>query len=335
MVVQREVIEQNIYLAALSAFIAVTFGTISIALLWQWLQDRNRTATMNRQLAEVRTAAVGAGVDADLLRRQRQQSVASEPFAELARRFGWASAIDAKIVQAGMRLDLGTFMVLSLGAALAPFMALMLLTGEPVLAAPISSVCGLIPWAWVRFKADRRLNAFEEQLPEALDLLARAVRAGHPVAAGIKIVADEAPQPVSGEFQRTFEEQRFGLPFEDSMIALSSRMPLVDLRMLVTALLIQREVGGNLAEVLDNLGEVIRQRFVVRRQLRTYTAQGRLSGYVLAALPIFVGGAILTINPEYGRLLFNHPLGKLLLGIAVTMQITGFFWIRRIVDIEI
>ncbi len=196
-------------------------------------------------------------------------------------------------------------------------------------------MCGLAPWGWVRFKANRRLNAFEEMLPEALDLLARAIRAGHPIASGIKIVADEAPQPVAGEFQRAFEEQRFGLPFEDSMVALATRMPLVDLRMLVTALLIQREVGGNLAEVLDNLGDVIRQRFIVRRQLRTYTAQGRLSGYVLAALPIFVGGAIFFINPEYGRLLFHHPLGKLLLGMAITMQLMGFFWIRRIVDIEI
>ncbi|HEY8257125.1 MAG TPA: type II secretion system F family protein, partial [Gemmatimonadales bacterium] len=252
MVIQREAIEQNIYLAASSAFVGVMFGTISIALLWQWIQDRRKTTTMNRQLAEVRTAAVGVGVDEDLLRSQRHQSVASEPLAELARRFGWANAIDAKIVQAGMKMDVGTFMVLTLGSALAPFMGLMLLTGEPVLATPIASVCGLLPWAWVRFKADRRLNQFEELLPEALDLLARAVRAGHPVAAGIKIVADEAQQPVSGEFQRTFEEQRFGLPFEDSMIALATRMPLVDLRMLVTALLIQREVGGNLAEVLDN-----------------------------------------------------------------------------------
>ncbi|MGH7499562.1 MAG: type II secretion system F family protein [Gemmatimonadales bacterium] len=326
-------LDPNVAIAASSAFIGVMTGTLAIALFWQLRQDQKRATVMTRQLAEVKNAGAGAAVDGGLLRSQREESV--EPLAELARRFGWSAAIESKLVQAGMKWDIGTFMVLTLGATLGPLMALLLLTGEPLLALPIASVCGLAPWAYIRFKANRRLNAFEEALPEALDLLARAIRAGHPIASGIKIVADEAPQPVAGEFQRTFEEQRFGLPFEDAMIALAGRMPLVDLRMLVTALLIQREVGGNLAEVLDNLGEVIRQRFVVRRQLRTYTAQGRLSGYVLAALPIFVGGAILLINPEYGQLLFHHPLGKMLLGIAITMQLMGFFWIRRIVDIEI
>lgn len=325
--------DRQVLNAAFAAFLGATTGTAAIAFFWQWLRERKRATVMSRQLAVVKNAATGSSVAGGLLRGHKEETM--EPLVALARRFGWAGAIDAKLVQAGMRWDIGTFMVLTLGAALGPFMFLILLTGEPVIAVPISSVCALAPWAYIRLRAQRRLNAFEEMLPEALDLLARAIRAGHPIASGMKIVADEAPQPVSGEFQRTFEEQRFGLPFEDSMIALAARMPLVDLRMLVTALLIQREVGGNLAEVLDNLGDVIRQRFVVRRQLRTYTAQGRLSGYVLAALPIFVGCAIFLINPEYGRLLFQHPLGKLLLGIAITMQLMGFFWIRRIVDIEI
>ena len=178
------------------------------------------------------------------------------------------------------------------------------------------------------------MQAFEEALPDALDLLARAIRAGHPIGSGIKIVADEAQEPVSSEFLQTFEEQRFGLPFDDTMMALTVRVPLIDLRMLVTAILIQREVGGNLAEVLDNLGDVIRQRFTVHRQLRVHTAQGRMSGYVLAVLPIAVGSFIYMANPEYIGLLFKHQLGQLMLTGAVTMQLIGFYWIRKIINIE-
>ena len=129
------------------------------------------------------------------------------------------------------------------------------------------------------------MGQFEEMLPEAIDLLGRAIRAGHPLSAGLKMVADETTEPIASEFRRTFEEQRFGLPFEDALLAMADRVSLIDVRILTTAILIQREVGGNLAEVLDNLANVIRVRFTIRRQLRVYTAQGRFSGYVLAAAP--------------------------------------------------
>jgi tight adherence protein B len=172
-------------------------------------------------------------------------------------------------------------------------------------------------------------------LPEAIDLLGRAIRAGHPLSAGLKMVADETTEPIQSEFRRTHEENRFGLPFDDALLAMADRVNIVDVRILVTAILIQREVGGNLAEVLDNLASVIRVRFTIRRQLRVYTAQGRFSGYVLAVLPIAVGAAIYSLNPPYIRLLFTDPMGKLMLLTAVIFQIIGFLWIRKIIDIEI
>jgi tight adherence protein B len=140
---------------------------------------------------------------------------------------------------------------------------------------------------------------------------------------------------VAGEFRRSHEEHRFGLAFEDALLAMADRVQIVDVRILVTAILIQREVGGNLAEVLDNLASVIRARFNIRRQLRVYTAQGRFSGYVLAILPIAVGAAIYSINPPYIKLLFTDPMGKLLVIVAVIFQLIGFLWIRKIVNIEI
>ena len=167
----------------------------------------------------------------------------------------------------------------------------------------------LLPYVHMRRKRSARLRAIEAQLPESIDLLGRAIRAGHPLSSGLKMVADEVQEPIAGEFRRAFEEQRFGLPFEDALLAMADRITLVDVRILVTAILIQREVGGNLAEVLDNLASVIRARFVIRRQLRTYTAQGRISGYVLAVLPIAVGTIIYLLNPGYMVVLFTDPHG--------------------------
>jgi tight adherence protein B len=172
-------------------------------------------------------------------------------------------------------------------------------------------------------------------LPDTIDLLGRAIRAGHPLSAGLKMVADESTQPIQGEFRRSFEEQRFGLPLDDSLMAMSDRVGLVDVRILTTAILIQRNVGGNLAEILDNLAYTIRERFKIRRQLRVYTAQGRMSGYVLALLPVAMGCVFYLLNPAYIKILFTDPAGKLAMAVAVVMQLIGFYWIRKIVDIEI
>jgi tight adherence protein B len=201
--------------------------------------------------------------------------------------------------------------------------------------AAVFAVLGsLIPYGSARRRATARMRKFEEQLPDAIDLIGRAIRAGHPLHAGFKMVADETPAPMATEFRQVFEEQRFGLAFEDSMYAFADRVKLVDTRIFVTAVMIHRQVGGNLAEVLDNLAYVIRERFKLRRQLRVITAQGRLSGYVLAVLPIAVGVAIYLLNPEYMMVLFTKTLGRFMLIAAATLQILGYLWIRKIVDIE-
>jgi len=149
------------------------------------------------------------------------------------------------------------------------------------------------------------------------------------------MAADEGAEPVAGEFRRVFEEQRFGLPLQDSLLGMADRVNLVDVRILVTAILIQREVGGNLAEILDNLSNVIRARFTIRRQIKVYTAQGRMTGYLLALLPFFLFTILYWVNPEYMSVLFRDPIGKMLTAVALTMQLAGFLWIRKIINIEI
>jgi tight adherence protein B len=198
-----------------------------------------------------------------------------------------------------------------------------------------TAVGAMLPSMYVRRRRTKRFNAFEEFLPECIDLVGRALRAGHPLSSGFKMAADDGPEPVAGEFRRVFEEQRFGLPVQDSLLSMADRINLVDVRILVTAILIQREVGGNLAEILDNLAAVVRARFTIRRQVRVYTAQGRMTGYLLSALPIIIFSILYMLNPEYMSILFTDPVGKILIAIALSMQLLGFLWIRKIIKIEI
>jgi tight adherence protein B len=191
------------------------------------------------------------------------------------------------------------------------------------------------PFVVLRIKRRRRLNAFEEQFPEALDLIARALKAGHAFATGLKMVADETDEPVGPEFRKTFDEQNFGLPLKDALDNLTQRIPLLDVRFFATAVMIQRETGGNLSEILENLAHVVRERFKILRQVRVYTAHGRLTGYVLLALPAFLGVALMFINPEHMNLLFREKLGQQMLMAAIVMQIVGYVWIKKVIKIEV
>jgi len=193
----------------------------------------------------------------------------------------------------------------------------------------------LLPFLYLRIKRTKRFRAFEEAFPEALDLMARALKAGHAFATGLKMVADEMPEPVGPEFRKTFDEQNFGLPLKDALTNLTARVPILDVRFFSTAVLIQRETGGNLAEILENLAHVVRERFKILRQVRVYTAHGRLTGYVLLALPAFLAVALAFINPEHMQLLFREHIGHMLLGAAVVLQTVGYFWIRQVVKIEV
>ncbi len=319
------------WISAGLTFLAVALGTLSLAMLLEWMQERRRRREMMRQLGSF------DGGKQDSASGLFKRAVEAQPV--------WVQAMMAKtpaftdltlmMQQGGVTMGVDTYFILTAGGALGFGLFTFALT-QWLFAATLGSLVGaFLPYVYVRQKRKVRLNRFESNLPEAIDLLGRAIRAGHPLSSGFKMVADETADPIAEEFRRTFEEQRFGIPFDDAILAMADRVTLVDVRILVTAILIQREVGGNLAEVLDNLASVIRARFTIRRQLRTYTAQGRISGYVLAALPIVVGTVIYFLNPEYERLLVSHPIGKFMLGTAVVMQILGYLWIRKIVDIDI
>ena len=168
-----------------------------------------------------------------------------------------------------------------------------------------------------------------------LDLLSRAIRAGHAFQTAMGMCADEMPAPVGAEFRKSFDQQNFGLPLKETLHELTERVPILDVKFFVTAVLIQRETGGNLAEILDNLAHVVRERFKILRQVRVHTAHGRFTGYVLMALPAALGIVLNFINPEHMDLLFKERMGQMMIGGAIVMQTIGYFWIRQVIKIEV
>ncbi len=192
-----------------------------------------------------------------------------------------------------------------------------------------------LPLLWLMFRRKRRMAAFQRQLPEALELMSRALRSGHSLSAGFELVAEEIAAPLGTEFGRVYEEQNLGLPFEEALTALTERMPNLDLKFFSTAVILQRTTGGDLAEILDKIGHLVRERFRIYGQVAALTGEGRLSGIVLLALPPVLFLVVYRLNPSYSSLLFEDELGKKMLIGAVIMQILGALVIRKIVNIKV
>jgi tight adherence protein B len=199
----------------------------------------------------------------------------------------------------------------------------------------IAVLLAVAPLAYIMWARKRRLAKFEEHFPEALDLLGRAVRAGHAFTTGMEMIAKESDDPIGGEFRTTFEEQNFGLPLRDTLLNLTERVPLIDVRFFVTSLMIQKETGGNLAEILDGLSRVIRDRFRIHRDVETKTAQGKLTAAILIAIPPIMLLALTAVNPQYMRTLTEDPAGPKILGIAAALQIVGSAILWKIIHIEV
>jgi tight adherence protein B len=229
--------------------------------------------------------------------------------------------------------SIGTFLMATIGLAAAFGLASMVVLPSfmPLVAAGIGA---MLPYMYVSSRRKKRFAKFEEYFPESIDLLGRAIRAGHAFSTGLEVVAEEANEPVASEFRQVFEEQKFGLPLSESLLSLADRIALLDVRIFVTAVMIQRESGGNLAEILDNLATIIRERFKFRRQLKVHTAHGRMTGFVLAMAPVVAGIGMYTLNPDYMMVLFTEEGGRIMLAVAVTLQIFGFLVIRKLVQIK-
>ena len=318
-------------LIALAAFVGTAALVAAVAMLFTRRSD-DRLENRLQVYAGVQTAKSKEEL-------RKQQNLLTKP---LENKSSLAEAIVERLPsfkrlmeQADVQIPAAQLVVVS--AALAGGgLALGLFLKAPAPLLPLfGGTGGLLPLLWVLWRRKRRLRAFGAQLPDALEMLARSLRSGQSLAAGFNMVSTEIGPPLGKEFGHVFEEQNLGLPLEQSLRDLAHRIPNLDLRFFTMAVVLQRQTGGDLAEVLEKIGSLIRERFQIWGQVQALTGEGRLSGVVLMALPVVIFLAVYQLNPDYVMMLFTDPLGKKMLVGAIIMQILGAFCIRKIVNIKV
>ncbi len=313
-------------------FVVVTLGVFALGVFVD--QRRARARLLRERLAAVQKPPEREpGEELALLRDELLSEIPA--LDNILRKSARVSALQKLLSQADVDIRAGNFLLICAATAAVLGLVVMVWAGAPVFGWLGALVGFFLPYSYVSHKRTKRFDRFEELFPQAIDTLARAVRAGHAFTTALELISNEVPQPVAGEFRTLFEEQKFGLPVREALINLTDRVPLVDVKFFVTAVMLQRETGGNLAEILDNLSYVIRERFKIMRQVRVYTAQGRLTMLLLMGLPPAIIVIMLIMNPAFVRPLFADPLGHTLLAIGLTLQTIGYFVIRRIIQIQV
>ncbi len=321
--------------AALIAFVVFAVVAVVIFATILLLDQRNaRARLIKERLANERKAPeLAAEEELALLRDEQLSEIPA--LDTLLRRSARVTDLQKMLAQAGMELRAGNFLGFSAVAGIAATVIAYALSKRVEVAWVALLVGFVLPYSYVSIRRKKRFDKFEELFPEAIDTLARAVRAGHAFTTALEMITNEIAEPIAGEFRQLYEEQKFGMPVRDALLNLTERVPLVDVKFFVTAVMLQRETGGNLAEILDNLSYVIRERFKIQRQVRVYTAQGRLTMALLMGMPPIIVTVMLILNPSFIQPLFADPIGHTLLVAGITLQTIGYFVIRKIIRIQV
>ncbi|MBW2172612.1 MAG: type II secretion system F family protein [Deltaproteobacteria bacterium] len=230
---------------------------------------------------------------------------------------------------------MGVFIVLAIVLAVASFVGAFYWAGGVIFAAIISGICATFPFFYLYIKKQKRMAKFQAQLPEALDMIARSMRAGHAFSTGMRLAADEFADPLGPEFSYALDEVNFGVSMPDALVNLVDRVDCPDLNFFVVSVILQRETGGNLAEIMEKIAHLIRERFKLLDRIQTLSAEGKLSAVILSCIPIFVAAILFFMNREYISLLWTDPLGKKMVAFAVIMMVFGFYVMRRIIRIKV
>jgi tight adherence protein B len=318
------------YVFILLIFVSVVFLLEGAYLTW----NAYKGPEINRIERRLRAMSAGAATgEASLLKERLLSDTRS--IERLLLRVPRIRHLDRLLLQSGLEMNVGTLMAVIGGAAFAGFILANLFAAPlPVVLLSIV-VGGAIPLMYVTRRRRKRLIRMEEQLPDAMDLMGRALRVGNSLPNSIKMIADEMSDPLAAEFRVVFDEVNYGFSMHDALMNLANRVPLTDLRYFVLAVLIQRETGGNLAELLDNIAALIRARFKLMGTIRVLSAEGRLSAWVLTILPFALAGVISLINPGFLAVLWTDPAGTLLIWLCLIMMAVGIFWMRRVIRIRV
>jgi len=319
-------------LIAVLTFVAVL---IVCAVVWMLFGGATNPQLVRSRMEAVQKADRAGDVALDL-ELMRDEDLSSVPVLNrLMMRLSWSRRLQSLITQAGLRTKPGKILLFSGVMGLGAYIVVGYIYHQLLLAVLAALIGAATPVTVVSMLRARRMRQFELRFPEALDLLGRAVRVGHAFATGVEMVSKECAEPVAGEFRTTFDEQNLGLPLRDALLSLTERVPSIDVRFFVTALLVQKETGGNLAELLDELARVIRERCRIRRDVQVKTAQGRLTAVILIALPVCMLIVLRIMNPGYVGVLFTDPMGPKILAGAAALQVIGAAIIWKIVHIEV
>ncbi|MGH9943138.1 MAG: type II secretion system F family protein [Pyrinomonadaceae bacterium] len=314
-------------------FIFCLFLTFALYLLATRGSDARRVR-LQKRLSETLLHSTGSE---DLeIQLARQELMSEIPlFNRALVRVQAATQLKRVLDQADLHITVTRLFMFALMAGMLAALAASAITISIILIVLAGLGAAAVPFVHVFWKRKQRLNHFLEQLPDTLELMSRALSAGHAFSESLHMVANEMPDPVATEFRKTYEEQNLGLSLKLALDNLAHRIPLLDLKMCITAILIQRETGGNLAEILEKVADTIRQRFRIMEDLNTLTTSSRMSAWILCGLPIFVVLAVSVMNPEYMSILWHDPRGHKLIAAALILQTTGMLVIRKILNIKI
>jgi tight adherence protein B len=317
-------------------FVALTFIVI-LALItgayWLFVGRLDQAESVELQ-QRLKQSVETVGPKTSRLLRPLQQFSSVTSLNGLLTRLGRISQpLQRDITQAGLTFSVSTLLLAALCLSGTVYLIVRFTMFNSMFAMAAALAAAFLPFIYVKRTRNSRLRKFEEQFPEAVDLIGRSLRAGHAFTTGVLMAAEEIPAPVGEEFRRLYDQQNFGMSLPDALRGFAERIPLIDARFFATAVLTQRETGGNLGEVLDNLASVIRERFKVKRQVRVLTAHGRITGWILAGFPPALAAVMFAVAPQHMMLLISDPLGVQMIVGALTLQIIGTLIIRKLVDI--
>jgi tight adherence protein B len=319
--------------------LAITFFVVlavSFATLILCARPTSSSASAQQRLVVIEESIrpQNVGLYGTELKASEQRSHAAL-IGEFLERYQFAKGLKLLLVHANSKLEIGDAVLVSAGCAIAMFAAGFFFLHIFVVATAMGVAGCAIPYGWLKHSCGKRVKAFNTALPDAIDLMARSLRAGHAMGSAIEMVADQLPEPVGFEFFQVFQQQRLGLQFRDAILRMGDRVPSRDLQFLITAILVQKETGGDLTEILDRASHVIRERVRIEGEVRTHTAQGRLTGWILGLLPIIMLALINFVSPGYSSILFHDPTGQTMLWAGAVLIILGGLIIRKIVDVRI
>jgi tight adherence protein B len=320
----------------LLGFIFATVLVLSFTIVALVSRPTKHEKAVHKRLGLLAQAGAAQGGAAD--ESQQLLKTASGGFTWLDRllaRFAFYANLQLLIEQANSKTSSASLLLLSLGLAAGGFILPYLFLPILPVQAGLAVAGAVVPVMTLRIRRKRRVKAFNDALPDSMDLMSRALRAGHSVASAIEVVGQEGQEPVATEFGLVYQQQNFGLPFRDALMQMARRVPSPDLQFVITAMLVQKDTGGNLTEILDRTVHVIRERLRIHGEVRVKTAQGRLTGWILSSLPVILGVMLSIINPTYARPLFHDPIGVKLLYAGAGMLVIGGLVIRKIVAIEV